>query len=69
MTIYVHYIVNPDYKITIWDKTDTVCVVQSYNYGKKTKKAKSTIKEYNGKNYIICDGHRYYLDEFIKVEI
>ena len=69
MTIYVHYIKEPDVKITIWSKQSDICVVQEYNFGKKTKKSKSKIKYYNDKPYIMCNGHRYYLDRFIKVEI
>lgn len=68
MAIYLYY-KDDNHKITLWEKTDTYCIVQEYHNGKRSKKAKSVIKYYNEKPYIICKGHRYYLDDFIKCEL
>lgn len=70
MSIYVYYKENaPDFKITIWDKKEDTCVVQEYNNGKKSRKSISKIREYNGRRYVMCCGHRYYLDRFAKIEL
>lgn len=68
MTIYV-YVVDNTTNIKIWDKTDDACIVQEFKNGDKSKKATAKIKTYNGRRYIMCKGHRYYLDRFAKIEI
>lgn len=65
MRLYVYYPDNDiSRKITIWDKTKDACIVQETDNGKKSRKSKALIKYYNGKPYIKCKGHRYYLDNF-----
>lgn len=54
--------------IKIWSKSQDTCIVQEYKDGEKSKKATSKIKEYNGKPYITCKGHRHYLEDFKEVD-
>lgn len=68
MTLFVYYI-NDTANIKIWERTKDTCIVQEFKNGDKSKKATAKIKYYNGKPYIICKGHRYYLDGFKPVEI
>lgn len=68
MVLYTYY-KDDNHKITIWSMTEDTCVVQEYSNGKKSKKATAKIKYYNDKPYVICKGHRYYLDKFIKFDI
>ena len=55
--------------IKIWDRTKDTCIVQEFKNGDKSKKATPKIKYYNDKPFVICKGHRYYLDDFTKIEI
>lgn len=70
MRLFVYYKDNDiNRKITIWEKTTDACIVQEYENGKKSKKATAKIKYLNGKAFITCKGHRYYLNEFKEVLI
>ena len=70
MVVFVYYKNNDiGQKITIWNKTKDTCTVQEYDFGKKSKKAVAKIKYYNGKPFITCKGHRYYLDDFRQFDI
>lgn len=68
MTIYTHYLGN-DNKIMLWDLKEDTAVVQYCSPMKKSRKATSKIKEYNGRKYVTCLGHRYYLDKFQQLDI
>ena len=68
MTLLVKTIDNTT-NIKIWSVTNDTAVVQEFKNGGKSKKATSKIKEYNGKPYITCKGHRHYITDFKEVEI
>lgn len=55
--------------IKLYDLTQDTAVVQYYSPEKKSRKSWCKVKEYNGKKYITCLGHRYYLEKFKKVDI
>ena len=67
----IFYILNLDTnsKIQLWNVTDTDVVAQKFENGNKSRKSKCKIRYYNGKAYIVCCGHRYYMDKFKKIEI
>lgn len=68
MTLYVFHIDNQT-NVKIWSKTKSECVVQLFKDGDRSRKATAKIRHNNGNAYIICKGHRYYLDKFKKVVI
>ena len=68
MTIYT-YPLSPTSSIKLWSLQDDTATVQYCSTEKRSRKSFCKIKEYNGKKYIRCLGHRYYLDKFTQVEI
>ena len=68
MTLYVLNL-DTNKKVTLWDVSSSDVVAQLYDNGKKSRKSKCKIRYYNDKAYIVCCGHRYYLDKFMKVDI
>lgn len=68
MTIYI-YSLSPTNSIKLWELKDDTAVVQYCSAEKKSRKATCKIKEYNGKKYVTCLEHRYYLDKFQRVDI
>lgn len=53
--------------IKLSNVTQNEALVQMQSPDCKSRKSKCKIKEYNGKKYITCLGHRYYLDKFTKI--
>lgn len=68
MTIYT-FPLSPTASIKLWGVTEDTAVVQYYSPEKRSRKSVSKVKEYNGRKYITCLGHRYYLDKFQQVDI
>ena len=68
MTIYVLQL-EANKTIKLWGLTDTEAVAQSFDGLKKSRKSTCKVRYYNDKPYIVCCGHRYYLDKFTKVEL
>ncbi len=68
MTIYTLPLSSTS-SIKLWEVTDETATIQFYSPEKRSRKAICKIKEYNGKKYVTCLGHRYYLDKFQQVVI
>ena len=70
MILYVLHL-DTNKTIKLWNQSlDTGEVIaQMFDNGKKSRKSKYKIRDYNGKKYIVVCGHRYYLDKFTEVEI
>ena len=68
MTIYT-FPLNSTSNIKLWSIQGETAIVQYCSPEKKSRKTTCKIKEYNGKKYVTCLGHRYYLDKFQKIDI
>lgn len=68
MTIYSMELDQNKY-IKLFDVTTENAIVQITSPEYKSRKSKCKIKEYNGKKYITCLGHRYYIDKFKKIDL
>lgn len=55
--------------IKLWDLTKEDAIAQEFKNGYKSKKSKCKIHYYNEKPFIKCCGHRYYIEQFTKVEL
>lgn len=68
MTIYT-FPLSDTTSIKLYNVTDDMAMVQYYSPDKKSRKSACKIKEYKGKKYVNCLGHRYYLEKFQRVDI
>ena len=68
MTMYVLQL-DTNKTIKLWNLTNETAIAQSFDNGKKSRKSECKIRYYNGKPYVVCCGHRYYIDKFTKVEM
>lgn len=68
MTMYVLQL-EANKTIKLWDLDKDSAIAQSFDGCNKSRKSKCKIRYYNDKPYVICCGHRYYLDKFTKVEL
>lgn len=68
MTIYTLPL-SPTASIKLWDLHDDTAVVQYYSPEKRSRKSACKVHELNGKKYITCCRHRYYLEKFQRVDV
>lgn len=68
MTIYVLEL-GTNKTIKLWNLTEDSAIAQSFDGLKKSRKSECKIRYYNDKPYVVCCGHRYYIDKFTKVEL
>lgn len=68
MTIYTFPLNSTDY-IKLWNIQGETAMVQYCSWQKKSRKSSCKLKEYNGRKFVTCLGHRYYLDKFKQVDI